>query len=206
MIGGYQIISLNNVNNTLGTSVEIKGLYKKVKKAKKQIKIEDLIIDGITLENVFITVHIEEDKYVGQFGAYKITFSSDNTYVIEENSGSGDSGLYWVGTDSYSLGNNNKTYNFSDYPVFAQLFTDLPSVCVVTKMRLMSGNPAMSTIELATNYSINILFGKINENTYQALSLAGCMGWTGNSFTFCLPIIEKISDTQFKMYYSKLSS
>lgn len=130
MIGGYQIISLHSTNNVLGTSYSIKGLYKKVKKTIKQIKLEDLIIDSIKMENVFINVHLDEDNYVGTFGLYQITFKSDDTYTIEENS-SGSSGLYFVTTDDINPPFGIST-DISRYPMFQQLYKDRPNECILT--------------------------------------------------------------------------
>ena len=135
MIGGYQIISLHSTNNVLGTSYSIKGLYKKVKKTIKQIKLEDLIIDNIKMENVFINVHLDGDNYVGTFGLYQITFKSDDTYTIEENSG-GSSGLYYITTDDInpSFGLTN---TYSNYPMYQQLYKDRPNECILTHQNLV---------------------------------------------------------------------
>lgn len=143
MIGGYQIISLHSTNNVLGTSYSIKGLYKKVKKTIKQIKLEDLIIDNIKMENVFINVHLDGDNYVGTFGLYQITFKSDDTYTIEENSG-GSSGLYYITTDDINP-SFDITHPYSEYPRFQPLYKDRPNECILTYQNTTRLFKSMST-------------------------------------------------------------
>lgn len=175
MIGGYQIISLHSTNNVLGTSYSIKGLYKKVKKTIKQIKLEDLIIDNIKMENVFINVHLDGDNYVGTFGLYQITFKSDDTYTIEENSG-GSSGLYYITTDSYvwSISPTSTIISYDKYPNLKQLYLDQPSLVLFSKITLYSFVSSDTTsisepIDRDSDYDMigrNVVFVKLKDNVY----------------------------------------
>lgn len=165
MIGGYQIISLHSTNNVLGTSYSIKGLYKRVKKTIKQIKLEDLIIDNIKMENVFINVHLDGDNYVGTFGLYQITFKSDDTYTIEENSG-GSSGLYFVTTDSYSFSFSSNVVSYDNCPNLKQLYLDQPSMCILSRVtRYQLKYPTSGTL---VKY---VMFVLLKENVYVSLGI-----------------------------------
>ena len=161
MIGGYQIISLHSTNNVLGTSYSIKGLYKKVKKTIKQIKLEDLIIDNIKMENVFINVHLDGDNYVGTFGLYQITFKSDDTYTIEESSG-GSSGLYFVTSDSYNFTMSSSKVSYNNYPNLKQLYLDQPNEFILTRGLIYFASDGV----YKSGYPINMRFIKIKENVY----------------------------------------
>ena len=161
MIGGYQIISLHSTNNVLGTSYSIKGLYKKVKKTIKQIKLEDLIIDSIKMENVFINVHLDGDNYVGTFGLYQITFKSDDTYTIEENS-SGSSGLYFVTSNSYTFTMSSSKVSYDNYPNLKQLYIDQPNEFILTRGLIYYAENAI----YKSGYPTNMHFIKMKENVY----------------------------------------
>lgn len=192
MIGGYQIISLHSTNNVLGTSYSIKGLYKKVKKTIKQIKLEDLIIDSIKMENVFINVHLDGDNYVGTFGLYQITFKSDDTYTIEENS-SGSSGLYFVTTNGYSFSFSSNIVSYTNYPNLKQLYLDQPNMCIFT-YALVYGNSTSYTGSFSY-----LTFYKLKENVY--VSVPWCH--TSNSCAYGRNVYITLSETGF-IYNSTL--
>lgn len=191
MIGGYQIISLHSTNNVLGTSYSIKGLYKKVKKTIKQIKLEDLIIDSIKMENVFINVHLDGDNYVGTFGLYQITFKSDDTYTIEENS-SGSSGLYFVTTDSYTFPSSTKatSVTYDDYPNLKKVYEDKPQSFILTKARQVNAS--------SIYYIYYVIMYKIAEDTYAS----GPIAYGYGSSTNISNIYMKFSETLFTYGYS----
>ena len=191
MIGGYQIISLHSTNNVLGTSYSIKGLYKKVKKTIKQIKLEDLIIDNIKMENVFINVHLDGDNYVGTFGLYQITFKSDDTYTIEENS-VGSSGLYFVTTDSYVFANSTNVVSYDNYPNLKQLYLDQPNECIFTRCLLRGYG-------YSTENAKYMRFIKLKDNVYVNTYT---FGTTGTSQLFCYQEYLTLTETGFIYNYT----
>ena len=194
MIGGYQIISLHSTNNVLGTSYSIKGLYKKVKKTIKQIKLEDLIIDNIKMENVFINVHLDGDNYVGTFGLYQITFKSDDTYTIEENSG-GSSSLYFVTTNGYSFTFSSSVVSYDKYPNLKQLYLDQPSMCIFT-YALIWGNSNITISSTGIGYYL--AFYRIKENVY----VSAMWNYTSNTYPYGRNVYLTLTETGFIYNYT----
>ncbi len=212
MIGGYQIISLHNTNNVLGTSYSIKGLYKRVKKTIKQIKLEDLIIDNIKMENVFINVHLDGDNYVGTFGLYQITFKNDDTYTIEENS-SGASDLYFVTTDSYNWEIiTSDLLNYDNYPNLKQLYLDQPNMCIMTKLPLYnkSKNDETNTpiTPIASSFYLGIigeyvLLVKLKDNVYVSVCNAS-FNYSGSILRYkqLYQVYLTLTETGFSLNYT----
>lgn len=65
MEGGYQIVSLLDINITKGIPVTVKGVYHTLESTHKPTILADVVIDGVEIADAFVDFSVSGTDYVG---------------------------------------------------------------------------------------------------------------------------------------------
>lgn len=78
--GGYKIISLAGVDLATAEDVEIKGIHKAIESSyRKPILIEDIVIDGVEKQSVFVNeLKVVDGSFVIEVYGYELTIADDD--------------------------------------------------------------------------------------------------------------------------------
>lgn len=89
MVGGYKMISLNDVNIIPnGDAVTIKGIYEKIEhNYRKPVLLGGLTINGVERADRYITFSVDDSDFVGfivltNWDALEIRIKSDDSVTI----------------------------------------------------------------------------------------------------------------------------
>lgn len=66
--GGYQIISLDNANHSLGIGMVHEGIYEKIEGTRKPILLSGIVVSGVEYHDTYIFPTVNGSSYVAVVG------------------------------------------------------------------------------------------------------------------------------------------
>ena len=78
LAGGYQIVSLNDVNHNLGVSVKHHGIYDKIEGTRKVILLSGIKINNVEYHDMFVFPMVDGGNFVMDLNK----IGGDNWFVI----------------------------------------------------------------------------------------------------------------------------